>query len=273
MNLFITGGSGYIGRFIFQHLFNKFDKIILLINSEKRFKENEFLYENCIIYKGDIGDKNLIKEIFQDNKIDYVIHAAAMKYIDTCQKFQRQCIETNIIGTLNVCEYAKKYNVKNVLTISTDKANNPGCLYGVSKLTSEIITLSHGFNVYQGVNFWNSDGSFLQKWKTAITNKEPVILYDNKHIRYFSEPNETANEILDLVLNCNNKINYPSRCFKVKILDVFNILKEKYKDHNFICKKSEENEFDKIEEEINELTKVEEISFEKLKILIDLIFL
>ena len=43
-----------------------------------------------------------------------------VEYIDTCEKFQQQCIDTNIIGTLNICEQVMKHNVKNVLTISTD---------------------------------------------------------------------------------------------------------------------------------------------------------
>ena len=273
-NLFITGCSGYLGRFLLLNIKKfKFNKVICLINSEKRFKESEFLFKNCIIYKGDIADKNIIKKIFSENKINYVIHAAAMKYIDTCEKFQENCINTNIIGTLNICNQAKKYKVKNVLTISTDKANNPSCLYGISKLAAERITLSHGFSVYQGVNFWNSDGSFLQKWKTSIYSNFDVILYNNKHIRYFSMPNDTANEILNLVTNNNNKVNYPRNCFKVKIVDVFDILKNKYKNVNFKIKSSQENKFDKIEEEINQETRIEILSLDKLKNLLNKIFI
>ena len=118
MNLFITGCSGYIGRFILEIIDRKkFNKIICLINSEKRYKENDFLFKNTIVYKGNIKDSDLIESIFKENNIDYVIHAAAMKYIDTCEIFKRECIDTNIIGTLNICEFARKYNVKNVLPI------------------------------------------------------------------------------------------------------------------------------------------------------------
>ena len=276
MNILITGSSGYLGRFIMKHIDRKkYGNIICLINSEKRYKENDFLYKNCKIYKGDISNKEFVKDIFSENKIDFVIHTAAMKYIDTCEKFQQQCIDTNIIGTLNICEQAKKHNVKNVITISTDKANNPGCLYGISKLASERITISHGYSVYQGVNFWNSDGSFTQKWKTIIKNKETVNLYNDKHIRFFSDPNDTALEILSLVENNNivrNCVNYPSKCWKIKIVDIFNILKDQYPDIEFIVKSSEENNFDKTEEEINEFTKVEELNNEKLKELLIYIF-
>ena len=274
MNILITGSSGYLGRHIMENINrDRYKKIICIINSEKRYKENDFLFErNCIIYKGDISNKNFIRNIFENNKIDYVIHAAAMKYIDTCEKFQQNCINSNINGTLNICEEAKNHGVKNVLTISTDKANNPTCLYGISKLASERITLSHGFSVYQGVNFWNSDGSFLQKWKTIIRNGKKVILYNKDHIRYFSDPVETSSEILDLVEINNNKINYPKNCWKIRIVDVFNFLKEKYKNVNFIIQESFENSFDKIEEEINEVTKVEDINKETLQKLLNNIF-
>ena len=258
MNILITGCSGYLGRFIMKHINrNNYTNIICIINSEKRYKENEFLFNDCIVYKGDISNKDFIKEIFYDYKISYVIHAAAMKYIDTCEKFQRACIDSNIIGTLNICETAKKHKVINLITISSDKANNPSSLYGISKLASENITISHGYNIYQGVNFWNSDGSFIQKWKTSIRNNKPVILYDTRHIRYFSDINETALEILELLNKPTNKILYPKKCWKIKIYDIFNILKDKYKTNEFIVENSFENSFDKIEEEINNSTKIE----------------
>lgn len=264
MNILITGASGYLSRFLLKHIDrNKYEKIICLIYSEKRYIENIFLYENCIIYKGDIADENFIKEIFKDNKIDYVIHSAAIKYIDTCELFQKNCIDTNMIGTLNLCKYAKKYKIKNLLTISTDKSNNPSSLYGISKLASEHITLSHGFSIYQGVNFWNSDGSFLQKWKTAVRNKKKIILYDKKYIRYFDMPDDIAKEILNLVLNNNNKINYPEKCYEIKMLDVFNIFKELFPNGKFIIK-NDKNEFEKYIEDINENINVLYLSKDEL---------
>jgi FlaA1/EpsC-like NDP-sugar epimerase len=188
-----------------------------------------------------------------------------MKYIDTCEKYQNDCINTNIKGTLNICYQAKKHNVKNVLTVSTDKANNPSCLYGISKLASERITISHGFSVYQGINFWNSDGSFLQKWRSALKQGKPVILYNKNHIRFFSHIQDTATEILEILNDNNNKINYPKKCFKIKIFDVYNLLKELFTKHEFKIQSSKENEFDKIQEEINEKTQVEILNIEEVK--------
>lgn len=271
MNILITGCSGYLGRFIMKHLNrDNYKNIICIINSEKRYKENEFLFENCIIYKGDISNKEFIKDIFENHDIDHVIHAAAMKYIDTCEKFQRSCIDSNIIGTLNLCETAKKKKVSKLITISSDKANNPSSMYGISKLAAENITISHGFNVYQGVNFWNSDGSFIQKWKTAIRNNKEIILYDDRHIRYFCDMNETAKEILNYFeIRLTDKILYPKKCYKIKIVEVFNLLKNNYKTSQFIIRNSYENSFDKIEEELHQSTEIIELDEKKLKELVN----
>ena len=67
-------------------------------------------------------------------------------------------------------------------------------------------------------------------------------------------------------------MNYPSKCWKIKIVDIFNILKEKYPNIEFIVKSSEENKFDKQEEEINEFTKIEELDKEFLNKIISSIF-
>jgi FlaA1/EpsC-like NDP-sugar epimerase len=260
MNILLTGSTGFLGRNILTNYQNTDYHFICIINSEKRYKEIDFLFKNYKVYRGDIADKHFIESIYKENKIDYVIHAAAMKYIDTCEIFKRDCIDTNVIGTLNVCEFAQKYNIKNVLTISTDKSINPSSIYGTSKLLSEKITLSFGFNVYQGVNFWNSDGSFIRKWRSAIRINSPITLYNQTHIRYFCFGKDLVDDIFLNLSEKNNKVNYPSFCYKIKILDVFNILKENFKDSKFVIEPSEENNFDKLIEEIDNSIEIRELS-------------
>jgi len=113
----------------------------------------------------------------------------------------------------------------------------------------------HGFSIYQGVNFWNSDGCFLQKWKTAIKNNKNVILYDKHYVRHFIMPNEIAIEILDLVSHNNNKINYPKKCYEIKLINVFNILKEMFPQNQFTIQNTH-NIFEKMVEEINPNTAI-----------------
>ena len=90
---------------------------------------------------------------------------------------------------------AKKLKVKKFIYISSmavygnaikaqeyNTHPNPISFYGVSKLACEKITLKYNYSVYQGVNFWNSDGSFTRIWETAIKHNNTVILHNKKHI-------------------------------------------------------------------------------------------
>ena len=77
---------------------NLYKNIIGIIHSENKYCQNKELYKNCKIYKGDITNINFLKKIYRDNKIEYVIHCAAMKYIDTCEMFISDCININILS-------------------------------------------------------------------------------------------------------------------------------------------------------------------------------
>ena len=66
------------------------------------------MYKNLKIYYGSIEDEKFVKTIFDENKIDCVIHCAAIKYIDICEENMNECIKVNITGTYNLCHQAKK---------------------------------------------------------------------------------------------------------------------------------------------------------------------
>ena len=63
------------------------------------------------------------------NGIDFVIHAAALKQVDTGEYNPMEFIKTNIIGTQNVIDAAVERGVKKIIGISTDKASSPINLY------------------------------------------------------------------------------------------------------------------------------------------------
>ena len=95
MDILITGSTGYLGRELLRKINkNKYNKVICLIHTFKKYIENDFLYKNCIIYKGDINDHNLIYTIFKENNVNYIIHCAANKYIDMCEKYHLDAINT-----------------------------------------------------------------------------------------------------------------------------------------------------------------------------------
>ena len=94
------------------------------------------------------------------------------KYISISNKNPTTTIETNIIGSYNLIKMAKKYNVKEMVGISTDKALNPMNIYGMTKKIMEELFIEAGFTIVSGVNFFGSSGSVLDIWQDQILQKK-----------------------------------------------------------------------------------------------------
>jgi len=131
-NVLITGGAGFIGCHVVKLFVKKYpeyniinlDKLTYAGNLEN-LKEIES-YPNYKFVKGDICDIELVKEIFETNHIDSVIHLAAESHVDRSITNPFEFANTNIIGTLTLLNQAKnswKDNLEDKLFyhISTDE--------------------------------------------------------------------------------------------------------------------------------------------------------
>jgi len=118
---FITGGAGFIGSSITERLLREGNKVITIDNFcdfyDKKIKENnikDFINNtNYKIYKADIRDRDSIKQIFDENVIDVVIHLAAMAGVRPSIENPVLYQEVNGIGTQNILEEMKLHDVKN----------------------------------------------------------------------------------------------------------------------------------------------------------------
>ncbi|MDX1472128.1 MAG: polysaccharide biosynthesis protein, partial [Flavobacteriaceae bacterium] len=123
---------------------------------------------------GDIRDKFRLNRVLSD--VDYVIHTAAMKYVETAELNPDECIKTNIGGAENLVEACLNSKVERVVALSTDKACAPVSLYGATKLTSDKLFIAANnltgdkdlkFSVVRFGNILGSSGSvvpyFLKK--------------------------------------------------------------------------------------------------------------
>lgn len=131
-NILITGGAGFIGSHVARlfvtkypeyHVFN-LDALTYAGNLDN-LKDIESK-PNYTFIKGDICDEILVKSIFEDHKIDKVIHFAAESHVDRSISDPFSFVKTNVFGTLNLLENAKnswKDNIKDKLFyhISTDE--------------------------------------------------------------------------------------------------------------------------------------------------------
>jgi UDP-N-acetylglucosamine 4,6-dehydratase len=152
-SILITGGTGSFGNALVSHLIkeSRYEKIIIFSRDElkqsdmkQKFQNNERLRW----FLGDIRDQSRLKSAF--HSVDTVIHAAALKQVDTAEYNPIEFVKTNVYGSQNVIEAAIECGVAKVIALSTDKASSPINLYGATKLTADKLFISA--KSYSGAN-------------------------------------------------------------------------------------------------------------------------
>jgi FlaA1/EpsC-like NDP-sugar epimerase len=139
----ITGGTGSFGKKFIETILTRYPavrKIIIfsrdeLKQSDLKQKYPEKDYPQLRFFIGDVRDEDRLKRACEG--VDIIIHAAAIKQVDTAEYNPTECIRTNIDGAENVIHAALDCRVKNVVALSTDKACAPINLYGATKLVSD----------------------------------------------------------------------------------------------------------------------------------------
>ena len=142
-SVLITGGTGSFGKKFVETILNRYPdvkKIAIYSRDElKQFelkqKYPESKYPQLRFFIGDVRDGERLKRACQG--IDVIIHAAAIKQVDTAEYNPEECIKTNVHGAQNVINAALATGVQHVVALSTDKACAPINLYGATKLTSD----------------------------------------------------------------------------------------------------------------------------------------
>ncbi len=172
----ITGGSGSFGNKFVEVILRDYPgvkKIIIYSRGElKQFnmrqKWPEKDYPQIKYFIGDVRDRDRLVRACEG--VDVIIHAAAMKQVDTAEYNPDECIKTNVNGAQNVIAAALSCGVKDVVALSTDKACAPINLYGATKLTSDKLFIAANnirgsrdlhFSVVRYGNVMGSRGSVI----------------------------------------------------------------------------------------------------------------
>lgn len=142
-SILITGGTGSFGRKFLETILNRYPEVKrVVVYSRDELKQFELkqsfpasLYPKLRFFIGDVRDGERMKRACQG--IDVIVHAAALKQVDTAEYNPEECVKTNINGAQNVITAALDSGVKHVIALSTDKACAPINLYGATKLTSD----------------------------------------------------------------------------------------------------------------------------------------
>ena len=195
--ILITGGTGSFGSFFVSNIINNYPNIKkIIVYSRDEFKqyimkkklENHKLFEKIRFFIGDVRDKDRLQIALRG--VDIVIHAAALKQIDTAEYNPTEFVNTNIIGTQNLIECSISENIEKIILVSTDKACSPANLYGATKLCAEKLIISAnqyaGKRIYSVVrygNVFNSRGSIFPLFKEQ-SKSNLLTITDAKMTRF-----------------------------------------------------------------------------------------
>ena len=168
-SILVTGATGSFGKAFIKFLTKRYKKIKrLVIFSRDELKQsemakvyNEKKYPFIRYFIGDVRDQKRLSRAL--NKIDIVIHSAALKQVPIAEYNPIEFIKTNILGAQNLIEASLNNNVSKVIALSTDKACAPVNLYGATKLCSDKLFIAannySGKNIFSVVRYGNVLGS------------------------------------------------------------------------------------------------------------------
>jgi FlaA1/EpsC-like NDP-sugar epimerase len=135
--------------------------------------------------------------------VDIVFHAAALKQVPSCEQYPFEALQTNTIGSNNVCEAAMQAGVNVLVALSTDKAVKPVNAMGMSKALMEKIVVSKNmsqsdtrFCCVRYGNVMGSRGSVIPLFRKQIASGQPVTLTVGLMTRFMM----TLDESVDLVV-------------------------------------------------------------------------
>lgn len=208
-SILITGGTGSFGRAFIRYLLAHSSMQRICVYSRGEHQQDTLRRElnddsRLRWFIGDVRDVDRLRRAM--GGIDAVIHAAALKRIETGQYNPDEMVKTNVLGTMNVIDAAVQAGVTKVIGLSSDKAFQPCSPYGQSKALAEsLLIAANGLNGYGGPRFavtrygnvWGSQGSVIHAWRAALAHKRNPVITDPECTRFFM----TMDEAVALVWN------------------------------------------------------------------------
>ena len=217
-NILITGAAGFIGSHLFEELIKNENYIIIIDNFNDYYKGKEQQFDEItkdydsqkdfLLIKGDLLDKAVYDKI--DCDIDIIFHLAAQAGVRYSIEHASEVSNNNIIGIVNILEYALHNNVKKVVYASSssvygnpiytpldeDHPKNPISPYAVSKLVGEIYADLY-FREYNlpitSVRFYTVYGPrgrpdmAIRKFFNLILQDKEILIYgDGEQLRDFT---------------------------------------------------------------------------------------
>ncbi len=217
--VFITGGAGFIGSNLAKKLIDRGDQVVMIDNFNdyydvklKQDRLKKFLKGYKFkFYKGDIRDYKFLEKIYKKEKIDKVVHLAAMAGVRYAIENPMIYAEVNVLGTTNLLQLSAKHKIKNFVYASSssvygnnrkmpfsesDSVDTPISPYAATKKSTELMAhvFSHvhklkttGLRYFTVYGPWGRPDMALFKFTKNIIEGKPIDVYNRgKMSRNFS---------------------------------------------------------------------------------------
>jgi UDP-N-acetylglucosamine 4,6-dehydratase (inverting) len=232
--ILVTGGTGSFGHHFVDYVLKHYNLKKIIIYSRDEFKQyhmqNQYkeYYDIMRFFIGDVRDRERLTRAL--NGVDYVIHAAALKQVPSCEYNPIEAIKTNVNGAINVIEACLDKNVKKVVALSTDKAVSPINLYGSTKMVSDKLFISANsysgregtrFSVVRYGNVAGSRGSVIPFFQQIIDEgKKELPITDYRMTRFWISLEQGVELVIKALRESHGGETYISKIPSFKITDL-----------------------------------------------------
>ena len=208
MNYVVTGGAGFVGSHLVNHLINEGHSVTIVDNLHSgKIKNLENVMSKIKFHKTDILDYQQLKQIFEDS--DGIFHQAALTVVQESFTMKDKYYDVNVNGTENIFRLAKEFGLKVVYASSSsvygntekvpimeDAERKPINPYGETKLKDEFLVEKYAklgvsiiglryFNIY-GKGQSKSYAGVITKFMENLSNSKPPVIYgDGSQLRDF----------------------------------------------------------------------------------------
>jgi len=257
MKMLVTGGAGFIGSHVCDRLLRGKHEVVIMDDLTTGSMEN--VNKKAKFIKGDVSKKDELEKLFSNEKIDMVFHLAAQIDVRISTEEPERDAEVNIIGTINLLNAVKKYNLKKIVFSSTGGAlygevdnpageeyeKDPKAPYGISKLSAEMYIkfFSENFNInYTILRYANvygprqsvkgEAGVVAIFAKNMLMNKESILYGFGKMNRDYVFVKDVAEANFLSIEKGDRETYNVGTGIKTSVADVFGMLKKHFSNYD-----------------------------------------
>ena len=231
-SILVTGGTGSFGKAFLREVLDNHDPRRIVVFSRDELKQFEVRAQfgddpRLRWFIGDVRDRRRLERAMHG--VDYVVHAAALKQVDTAEYNPFEYIATNVTGSQNVVEAAIDAGVKKVVALSTDKASSPINLYGATKLVADKLFVSANhyaashetrFSVVRYGNVVGSRGSVVPFFQRLAAQGGVLPITDKRMTRFWITLPQAVKFVLDSFEMMEGGELYVPRIPSMKVVDL-----------------------------------------------------